>query len=429
MSFLKRLIRKAGRAIKKTFRFVGKAFGKVFGAFGKLGPIGSIALMFILPGLGEMWSNGLGWLQTKIGTTAVQEAALAAAQQAGTAAATTAASTAATAAKAAAAKAAATTTITAAEAAAQKIVGTGWLGSTNKALQAVGKIGRALIGDANSANLLATSFSWQKGIVGNMGAVTNNVTSWLKKGLMKVPGAEPFEDWLNKMRGKVGFKTNTAWEAEQQLIIDKGITAEQAYTDALTKFSGVTTAESRSTFTMDQFEKSYFKTADAGSEYLDTISKANLAQTNLNRNLASTIAKTEEAFKESWQVDPKTGNIIKDPDTGKPLKIDEDAWDLKKTAATAGITTGIQLGIASAFEEEAGPSGIILGAPEQEAAKDYYVQNMMQPYQAAGYQGVMDFKSIYNSPFIYGDGGIDWLAYYSGGLPAAPAAPSIGSLS
>ena len=84
--------------------------------------------------------------------------------------------------------------------------------------------------------------------------------------------------------------------------------------------------------------------------------------------------------------------------------------------------------MASAFEEEVGPSGIILGAPEQEAAKDYYVQNMMKPYQAAGYQGQWDFKSIYNSPFIYGDGGIDFMAYYGGGLPAAPAAPSIGSL-
>ena len=426
MSFLKRLIRKAGRAMKKAFRFVGKAFGKVFGAFGKLGPIGSIALMFIMPGLGEMWSKGLGWLQTKIGTTAVQEAAKAAAQQAGTAAATTAASTAATAAKAAAAQAG-STAATIAKAAEAGFKGTGWLGSTNKALQAEGKIGRALIGDANSANLLATSFSWQKGIVGNMGAVTNNITSWLKRGLMKVPGAEDFENWLNKMRGKAGFTGNEnykAWEEKQQLIIDRGITAEQAYDTALSN-----AMEYSKGGNLDAWKESYFK--GAGKDMKLDIAAATQAQTNLNRNLASTIAKTEEAFKESWQVDPKTGNIIKDPKSGKPLTLeeDEDAWDLKKTAATAGITTGVQLGLASAFEEEAGPSGIILGAPEQEAAKDYYVRNMMKPYQAAGYQGVMDFQSIYNSPFIYGSGTPDWMAYYSSGLSTAPAAPSIGSLS
>ena len=60
MKFLRKVIRKTGRGIKKAFRGIGGAFKKVFGVFGKLGPIGSIALMFIMPGLGQMWSQGLG---------------------------------------------------------------------------------------------------------------------------------------------------------------------------------------------------------------------------------------------------------------------------------------------------------------------------------------------------------------------------------
>jgi hypothetical protein len=55
-------LRKKGKQIASAFRKVGrrlkKGLGKIAKAFGKLGPLGSIALSFILPGLGGI----AGWL-------------------------------------------------------------------------------------------------------------------------------------------------------------------------------------------------------------------------------------------------------------------------------------------------------------------------------------------------------------------------------
>ena len=57
-------LRKVGKKIKKVFKKIGKAikkgFGKVAKAFGKLGPLGSIALSFLLPGIGNMLTGWLG---------------------------------------------------------------------------------------------------------------------------------------------------------------------------------------------------------------------------------------------------------------------------------------------------------------------------------------------------------------------------------
>lgn len=56
-------LRKAGKKIKRGFKKLGKklkkGFGKIAKAFGKLGPLGSIALSFLLPGIGNMLT---GWL-------------------------------------------------------------------------------------------------------------------------------------------------------------------------------------------------------------------------------------------------------------------------------------------------------------------------------------------------------------------------------
>ena len=57
-------LRKIGRKIKKGMSSVGKKLKKGLGsiakAFGKLGPLGSIALSFILPGMGSALSGWLG---------------------------------------------------------------------------------------------------------------------------------------------------------------------------------------------------------------------------------------------------------------------------------------------------------------------------------------------------------------------------------
>tara|TARA_R100000995_G_C3484046_1_gene125949 strand:- start:539 stop:1936 length:1398 start_codon:yes stop_codon:yes gene_type:complete len=93
MGFLRKVFKKIGRGIKKAF----KAFGKFMG---KIGILGQVAMMFILPGIGQAIG---GAIKGFIGQTAAQ----AGAQAAGTAAASAASASAAQAGASAAAQAAA----------------------------------------------------------------------------------------------------------------------------------------------------------------------------------------------------------------------------------------------------------------------------------------------------------------------------------
>jgi hypothetical protein len=61
MGFLRKVTKKIGRAIKKVGKKIGKAFKSIMKpfakVFNKLGPLGSIAMMMILPGIGTMLSG------------------------------------------------------------------------------------------------------------------------------------------------------------------------------------------------------------------------------------------------------------------------------------------------------------------------------------------------------------------------------------
>lgn len=63
----KKFIKKTFKGIKKVFKNPGRALkkglGKIGKAFGKLGPIGTLALTLMLPGLGAAWSTFGTWAQ------------------------------------------------------------------------------------------------------------------------------------------------------------------------------------------------------------------------------------------------------------------------------------------------------------------------------------------------------------------------------
>ena len=66
MGKLRKIGKKIGKGIKKVGRRLKKGFGKIAKAFGKLGPLGTIALSFIVPGIGGWISNlaqGTSFLQ------------------------------------------------------------------------------------------------------------------------------------------------------------------------------------------------------------------------------------------------------------------------------------------------------------------------------------------------------------------------------
>jgi len=60
MGWLRKKAKQIGKAIKKVGKKIKKTFGKVAKAFGKLGPIGSIAMSFLLTGLGQAMSGWIG---------------------------------------------------------------------------------------------------------------------------------------------------------------------------------------------------------------------------------------------------------------------------------------------------------------------------------------------------------------------------------
>ena len=62
MGWLRKKAKQLGKVFKKIGKKLKKGLGKIAKAFGKLGPLGSIALSFILPGLG----NIAGWLGNTI---------------------------------------------------------------------------------------------------------------------------------------------------------------------------------------------------------------------------------------------------------------------------------------------------------------------------------------------------------------------------
>jgi hypothetical protein len=73
MGFLRKKAKQIAGAFRKVGRKLKKGLGKVAKAFGKLGPLGSIGLSLILPGIGDMlgtWWKGLdqtGFLKTIAG--------------------------------------------------------------------------------------------------------------------------------------------------------------------------------------------------------------------------------------------------------------------------------------------------------------------------------------------------------------------------
>ena len=65
MGWLRKKAKQIGRGIKKLGKSIGKGFKKVFGkvakAFGKLGPLGSIAMMVMMPYVPAFWTNMGTW--------------------------------------------------------------------------------------------------------------------------------------------------------------------------------------------------------------------------------------------------------------------------------------------------------------------------------------------------------------------------------
>ena len=76
MGKLRKIGKKIGRGIKKVGRKLKNGLGGIAKAFGKLGPLGSVALSFIIPGIGS-WLGGLAGSGGALGTiaTGIQNAA------------------------------------------------------------------------------------------------------------------------------------------------------------------------------------------------------------------------------------------------------------------------------------------------------------------------------------------------------------------
>ena len=233
------IFKKIGKVFKKIGKGVKKVFKK-FGKFmGKIGIVGQIAMMFILPGIGAALMKGFGAMWTGVvGQTAAGATASAAGATAGAAASASATAAGATAAQAAAAGATATATTTAATAASIQAgttaitsTATGMLGSSSAIVRGAGMV---LEKGAQFARTIQAGYKTVSQAV--TGAFTET-GKWIggKLGMKTAEGAAMKGSWANYSQGvtdsfaKLGDKAAEFWSP-----IKAGPATASPITDAVT---------------------------------------------------------------------------------------------------------------------------------------------------------------------------------------------------
>jgi len=240
---------KVWKGLKKGVKSIGKGIKSAFKKFGKfmnkIGVLGQIAMMFILPGIGQ----ALGSMWTGIaGQTAAQGAAAASAAGASAAAGATAAATA-TGATAAAATAAGT-------AASQAAIA----GITQTASGLAGYTG-AMSGVINGAGNMMRFVS---STVGKAGTVFNNITQGV---------TETLTNFAKTAGKKLGFKGDMFANAADNFF-GAGNSATGTVTDSAfsrsvgeaSRFGNLTQSESFFTARDAQYESAFKATADDASK-------------------------------------------------------------------------------------------------------------------------------------------------------------------
>ena len=439
MGWIRKKAKQIGKGIKSVFKGIGKAFNKVFGGlFKKLGPIGSIALMFFLPGIGQLFSQGLSWLQggfSSLASGSTWAAGTAGAGAAGTAGA-----------------------------------GAAGAGTATTWKQAVGKIGETIFGKADSLNTLSgaiteagtptlTGVQWSgkaiadRGLLGNIGAVQSTVTGAVSNGLKAIPGVgdayQGFEDWLNQTRSSVmGEKgTSRRWQ-KQQTELEKDILGEKTIEKLKVN---VETANNLSTSLTGEPTSLQLKTLELG-ETSQLMIDDHLAGVQAKQNLLYTKGKGTPFFRDSrYTIDDPFGGLSK---TGKPLQIsnftsEQQALDTlgaegyasftkrlegqytagkapsnisfspkgeygtaslravgRSAIGSAGLTVGTTVGgayLQSALDaefRETPRTGRLIAADATEAGINLHKQNLVRNFQDVGYRGKDDWNSLYLSPYF-----------------------------
>ena len=220
MGIFKKIFKGVGKVFKKIGKGVKKVFKK-FGKFmGKIGIVGQIAMMFVLPGIGAALMKGFGAMWTGVvGQTAAGATASAAGATAGAAASATAAQVAgSTAAQVAAAGATATATTTAATAASIQA------GTTAITSTATGMLG------SSSAIVRGAGMVLEKGA-----QFARTIQAGYKTVSQAVTGA--FEETGKWIGGKLGMKTaegaamQGSWANYSQAVTDSFATLKDNATD------------------------------------------------------------------------------------------------------------------------------------------------------------------------------------------------------
>ena len=225
-------VKKIGKGIKSAFKKFGKFMNKI-------GILGQIAMMFILPGIGQ----ALGSMWTGIaGQTAAQGAAAASAAGASAAAGATAAATA-TGATAAAATAAGT-------AASQAAIA----GMTQTATGLAGYTG-ALSGVANAAGNVMRFVS---STVGKAGTVFNNITQGV---------TETLGNFAKTAGKKLGFKGDMFVNAADNFFGAGNSASSRSFGEA-SRLGNLTESKSFFTARDAQYESAFKATADEASKVI-----------------------------------------------------------------------------------------------------------------------------------------------------------------
>ena len=238
------LFKKVFKGIGKVFKKIGKGVKSVFKKFGKfmnkIGIVGNIAMMFILPGIGAALAKGFGAIWTGVvGQTAAQ--ATAAATAATTVAGTTATQTAIATATEVALKEGATQV--AANAAGEAVRQTALKAATKTAMSAI-RAGGAITQKATG--MLASELAVVRGagMVLQKGAqFASTIASGYKTVSQAVTGA--FTETGKWIGGKLGMKTaegaamQGSWANYSQAVTDSFATLKDNATDFWSPIKGI----------------------------------------------------------------------------------------------------------------------------------------------------------------------------------------------
>ena len=391
---IKNTFKKTFKRIKKVLSPIGKALkkglGKVGEFFGKLGPLGTLALSLMLPGLGTLWTSFGGWASSLSGPLgAVMQGVASAGNTVGR-------------------------------------VYNSVSGMISDTVGTIAKntIGKIPVGGGKNLTDIYTGFSeWVGTKMDNLrmktGLPTKNITpdsaiqdaSKLGQELTEIPDLKPVTgdtgDIIN-----LKIKEPSLLSAEGDVLLGQEM-PNLEFTTEITKPSPSISPYSSTTKVITGFEKTPIKVGQVELESLtptykevatDVLTSEQLALNNRLENYSLSLEKRADRIMESALIKNEAGDNIINPDFSQKDLLIADAKDFtdvgSKFLGAQGVFTGEDEQLTASYNVV--PYSQLEFQTDINTANDY-TRAYTPAFTNAGYQGPMTFEGFANAGYYGGD--------------------------